>query len=62
MRILLPHLVDLHVLPVENVFQFVVVDEVKDPVRRDVPGLGNLDLPQQAVDWREFVDDFLGEK
>ena len=60
--IFLPDLVNLQVLPVQNVFQFVMMNEVENPVGGDVPGLGQLDLPEQALDGACLSMIFLARK
>ena len=61
-RVLLPHLLDLHVLAAEHVLEVVVVDEGVDAVGGDVPGLGDLDLLQQRARLGRVLDDLLGEE
>src|ERR1039457_7149582 len=60
MRVFLPHLVDLHVLPVEYVLQLVVMDEVQNPVRGDVPSAWRLHLTCLRTRLRDLLDDLLG--
>src|SRR6185369_16851014 len=59
MRILLPHLIDLHVLPIEDIFEIVVVNKVEDPIRCDVPGPRNLYLPECLARLGRLLDDLL---
>ena len=62
MRVFLPNLVDLHVLPVENVLQVVVVHEILNPIGGEVPGSGHLDVVQKCARFRDFVYDLLGQE
>ena len=61
-RVLAPHLVDLEVLAVVEVVELVVLDEVEDSVRRDVPGLRDPDLAERVRELRRLADDLSGEE
>ena len=62
MRVFLPNLVDLHVFPVENVLQIVMVHEVLNPVGGEVPSSGHLDFVQKCARFGGLVYDLLGQE
>ena len=62
MRVLLTNLIDLHVLPVEDVLQIVVMDEVLNPIGGDVPGPGHFNVVQKWARLGCLVDDLFGQE
>ena len=62
MRVFLTNLVDLHVFPVENVLQIVMVHEILNPIGSEVPSSGHFHFAQKCARFRCFVDDLLGQE
>ena len=60
--ILLPHLLQFHVLPVVDILQPVVTDEGDDPIRSHVPRPRHPDPAKRFVPLLLLLDDLLGQE